>query len=310
MITAVMMKKQIDNLFRKLCRPLTRFLHNDKLKRKLHVLLFEPDTPRGKQFEHILLSSIAGMVFVVMLESIHSLPYAVSLVLKVLEYLFLFAFSIEYLARIYCSPRPERYIFSFFGIIDMLATVPFYIGLFFPSIRHFLIIRMFRLIRALHVFQLHSIIEEGNLLLVSLRRSINKILVFFLFVVILVMIIGTVMYIVEGNMEGTSFSNIPNSIYWAIVTLTTVGYGDITPVTPLGRFLSAMTMLLGYTIIAVPTGIVSAQMHNEIRKAHAAARRCPYCGTEGHGDTATFCWHCGRTLKRIEETEEDRPEKE
>ena len=310
MITAVMMKKQIDNLFRKLCRPLTRFLHNDELKRKLHVLLFEPDTPRGKQFEHILLSSIAGMVFVVMLESIHSLPYAVSLVLKVLEYLFLFAFSVEYLTRIYCSPRPERYIFSFFGIIDMLATVPFYIGLFFPSIRHFLIIRMFRLIRALHVFQLHSIIEEGNLLLVSLRRSINKMLVFFLFVVILVMIIGTVMYIVEGNMEGTSFSNIPNSIYWAIVTVTTVGYGDITPVTPLGRFLSAMTMLLGYTIIAVPTGIVSAQMHNEIRKAHAAARRCPYCGTEGHGDTATFCWHCGRTLKRIEETEEDRPEKE
>ena len=192
----------------------------------------------------------------------------------------------------------------------MLATVPFYIGLFFPGIRHFLIIRMFRLIRTLHVFRLHSIIEEGNLLLVSLRRSINKILVFFLFVVILVMIIGTIMYIVEGNMEGTSFSNIPNSIYWAIVTVTTVGYGDITPVTPLGRFLSAMTMLLGYTIIAVPTGIVSAQMHSEIRKAHAAARRCRRCGNGEPGDDDTCCRHCCRTLKRLEETPKDSHEKE
>ena len=310
MITAVMMKKQIDNLFRRLFRPLIWFLHNGEFKRKLHGLLFEPDTPRGRRFEHILLASIAGMVFVVMLESIHSLPYAVSLVLKVLEYLFLFAFSVEYLTRIYCSPRPERYIFSFFGIIDMLATVPFYIGLFFPSIRHFLIIRMFRLIRALHVFQLHSIIEEGNLLLVSLRRSINKVLVFFLFVVILVMIIGTIMYIVEGNMEGTSFSNIPNSIYWAIVTVTTVGYGDITPVTPLGRFLSAMTMLLGYTIIAVPTGIVSAQMHNEIRKAHAAARRCPHCGKGGLGDDDTYCRHCGHPLTGFGEATKDSHEQE
>lgn len=290
------MKKQVENIFRGLRGLVTRFLRDTELKRKLHVLLFEPGTPRGRRFEHVLLASIGGMVLVVMLESVHSLPRAVTLALKVLEYLFLFAFSVEYLARIYCSPRPGRYVFSFFGIVDMLATVPFYAGLFFPGIRHFLIIRVFRLIRVLHVFQLRSIIEEGNLLLVSLRRSVNKILVFFLFVVILVMVLGTVMYIVEGTTAGSSFSNIPNSIYWAIVTMTTVGYGDITPVTPLGRFLSAVTMLLGYTIIAVPTGIVSAQMHREIREAHASGRRCPRCGRGGHADDAVFCRHCGNAL--------------
>ena len=290
------MKRQMDKIFRRISSPVVRFLHNDELKRKLHVLLFEPDTPQGKRFERTLLASIGGMILVVMLESVHSLPYAVTLALKIIEYVFLFAFSAEYLARIYCSPNPLRYILSFFGIIDMLATVPFYVGLFFPTIRHFLIIRVFRLIRVLHVFRLHSIIEEGNLLLVSLRRSINKILVFFLFVVILVVIIGTVMYIVEGNMEGTSFNNIPNSIYWAVVTVTTVGYGDITPVTALGRFLSAVTMLLGYTIIAVPTGIVSAQMHCEIHNAHTDRYRCPHCGKGGHKDDAAYCWHCGSSL--------------
>lgn len=183
--------------------------------------------------------------------------------------------------------------------------MPFYIGLFFPGIRHFLIIRVFRLVRVLHVFRLHSIIEEGNLLLVSLRRSVNKILVFFLFVVMLVIILGTVMYIVEGGEEGTSFNNIPNSVYWAVVTMTTVGYGDITPVTPLGRFLSALTMLLGYTIIAVPTGIVSAQMHSEIRKAHATGHRCPHCGRGGHGSDALYCGYCGHSLAKPKKNDTD-----
>lgn len=290
------MKKKKKNIFRRFYGSATRFLHNTELKRELHSLLFELDTPRGRRFEHVLLVSIIGMVLVVTLESVHSFPHAVTLALKVLEYLFLSAFSIEYLVRIYCSPHPRRYILSFFGIIDMLATVPFYVGLFFPGIRHFLIIRVFRLIRILHIFQLRSIIEEGNLLLVSLRRSVNKILVFFLFVVILVFVLGTMMYIVEGSTKGSSFSNIPNSIYWAVVTMTTVGYGDITPVTPLGRFLSAVTMLLGYTIIAVPTGIVSVQMHNEIRRVHVGERRCPQCGKGGHREVADYCWHCGHML--------------
>lgn len=279
-------------------RRVVLFLHDEELKRRLHVYLFEPDTPQGSRFENALLTTIGGMVLVTMLESVRSLPYGVTLALKILEYLFLLAFTAEYLARVYCSRRPVRYIFSFFGIVDMLATVPFYIGLFFPGIRHFLIVRVFRLIRVLHVFKLHSIITEGNLLLVSLRRSVNKILVFFLFVVILVLVVGTIMYIVEGGLDGSSFNNIPNSVYWAIVTMTTVGYGDITPVTPLGRFLSAVTMLLGYTIIAVPTGIVSAQMHSEIHKARSAVLRCPHCGRDGHEKDARYCRHCGHPLER------------
>lgn len=291
-------KKAVDHMAHWFCDPVTRFLHNTVLKQRLHVVLFETNTPAGRRFENILLSSISGMVLVTMLESVRSLPYAVTLSLKCLEYLFLFAFTAEYLARVYCSPRPTRYIFSFFGIVDMLATMPFYIGLFFPGIRHFLIIRMFRLVRVLYVFRLHSIIGEGNLLLTSLRRSVNKILVFFLFVVMLVILLGTVMYIVEGNAEGSSFNNIPNSVYWAVVTMTTVGYGDITPVTPLGRFLSAVTMLLGYTIIAVPTGIVSAQMHSEIRNAHANGCRCPHCGKYGHGNDDLYCRHCGHPLAK------------
>lgn len=296
------MKLPTSNIFRKTYDSVIRFFYNEELKRKLYTYLFESDTPQGKWFENILLVSIGGMAVIVMLESVQSLPQVIILILKILEYLFLFAFSVEYVVRIWCSPYPKRYIFSFFGIVDMLSIVPFYVGLFFPAIRHFLIIRVIRLIRILHVFQLHAIIREGNMLMISLRRSLNKILVFFLFVVVLVIVLGTVMYIVEGHKVGTSFNNIPNSIYWAIVTMTTVGYGDITPVTPLGRFLSALIMLLGYTIIAVPTGIVSAQIHNEIRREYGQ-RKCPRCGRKGCVDNGIYCSYCGCLLTKQEEND-------
>ena len=165
---------------------------------------------------------------------------------------FYFFFRLEYVLRLYCSPQPRKYALSFFGIVDLLATLPLYIGWLFGTARYLLVIRTFRLIRVFRIFKLFNYLNEGNFLLRSLVFSSRKIIVFFLFVLILVTSIGTLMYMIEGQRPGTSFNNIPNSIYWAIVTMTTVGYGDITPETPLGRFLSAIVMLLGYTIIAVP----------------------------------------------------------
>ncbi|MDO4755785.1 MAG: ion transporter, partial [Parabacteroides sp.] len=178
---------------------------------------------------------------------------------------------------------------------DLLATLPFYLGLFFSGARYLLIIRTFRLIRIFRVFKLFNFLKEGNLLLNSLRISAPKIIVFFLFVLILVTSMGTIMYMVEGDEPDTRFNNIPNSIYWAIVTMTTVGYGDITPVTPFGRFISAIVMLFGYTIIAVPTGIVSASMVSEQRKK--SRLKCPNCGQSGHDELAEYCKYCGTKLE-------------
>lgn len=218
-----------------------------------------------------------------------------------MEYLFTAFFTFEYLTRIYCSPRPKKYIFSFFGIVDLLATLPLYIGLIFPGARYLLIIRAFRLIRVFRVFKLFNFLNEGERLLTALRESSKKIAVFFLFVVILVTSIGTLMYMIEGTLPNSQFNNIPNSIYWAIVTMTTVGYGDITPVTGLGKFLSACVMLIGYTIIAVPTGIVSASMMKEYKRRRD--KECPNCHRSGHEDNAQFCKYCGHDLNPTSENE-------
>lgn len=237
-----------------------RLMHNEALKRKIYVIIFESDTPMGKLFDVALMLFILLSILVVVAESIQSWAAFIGPHLRILEYTFTAFFTIEYLLRLYCSPKPKQYALSFFGIVDLLATLPFYITWLFGPARYLLIIRTFRLIRVFRVFKLFNFLDEGHLLLSSLYISSRKISVFFLFVLILVISIGTLMYMVEGNQPGTSFNNIPNSIYWAIVTMTTVGYGDITPATPVGRFLSAIVMLLGYTIIAVPTGIVSASM--------------------------------------------------
>lgn len=173
--------------------------------------------------------------------------------------------------------------------------MPLYIGWFFGTARYLLVIRTFRLIRVFRIFKLFNFLDEGNLLLHSLTYSSRKIIVFFLFVLILVISIGTLMYMIEGQRPGTAFDNIPNSIYWAIVTMTTVGYGDITPETPLGRFLSAVVMLIGYTIIAVPTGIVSASMMKEHRRRQVL--KCPHCGRDGHEEGAAYCKYCGGKLE-------------
>jgi voltage-gated potassium channel len=270
-------------------------LHNEKLKHKIYVIIFESDTPMGKLFDVALIGFIVLSILVVIAESIRSWDPIIGPYLRMSEYVFTFFFTLEYVLRLYCSPRPRKYALSFFGIIDLLATLPLYIGWFFGTARYLLVIRTFRLIRVFRVFKLFNYLDEGNLLLHSLVYSSRKIIVFFLFVLILVTSIGTLMYMIEGQRPDTAFNNIPNSIYWAIVTMTTVGYGDITPETPLGRFLSAVVMLMGYTIIAVPTGIVSASMIREHKRRDAM--KCPHCGRDGHEENAAYCKYCGTRLK-------------
>lgn len=270
------------------------FLHNKQLKQKLYIIIFESDTPAGKLFDIILIGCILLSIILVILESLDGLPSSLTLPFTILEFLFTSFFTFEYLTRIYCSPKPRKYIFSFFGIIDLLATLPLYLGLLFPGARYLLVIRAFRLIRIFRVFKLFNFWMEGEILLRSLKESSKKIAVFFLFVVILVTSIGTLMYMIEGSQESSQFNNIPNSIYWAIVTMTTVGYGDITPVTPLGKFLSAFVMLIGYTIIAVPTGIVSVSMMKEYKRIQN--KECPACHKSGHEENAAFCKYCGEPL--------------
>ena len=276
-------------------------LNNKPLKKKLYDIIFESETPAGKAFDVTLIACIVLSIVLVVIESFEGVSGKFSLTLQVLEYLFTFFFTAEYLLRLYCSPNPRHYALSFFGIIDLLATLPLYITWIFGPARYLMIVRVFRLIRVFRVFKLFNFLNEGNLLLRALYASSRKIAVFFLFVIIMVISLGTLMYMIEGQEPGTAFNNIPNSIYWACVTLTTVGYGDIAPVTGLGRFLSSIVMLLGYTIIAVPTGIFSASMVEMVRKENGLneneKRGCPQCGKRRHGKDAIFCNHCGAMLE-------------
>jgi voltage-gated potassium channel len=254
--------------------------HDEDLKRRIYIIIFESDTPLGKAFDVALMVFIVLSIFVVIAESIQGWKAVIGPYLVVL-----------------------KYALSFFGLVDLLSTLPFYIGWIFGPVRYLLIIRTFRLIRVFRVFKLFSFLNEGDMLLRSLAISSRKIGVFFLFVVILVISIGTLMYMIEGQVEGSAFRDIPSSIYWATVTLTTVGYGDITPVTNVGRFLSAFVMLLGYTIIAVPTGIVSATMVQQHRKQTLV--RCPRCGRTGHEEGSQYCRFCGARLEEEEIREEE-----
>ncbi len=282
--------------FRKIQAKWYKLMRNSALKEKLYSIIFESDTPLGKFFDIVLLWAIILSILLVFVESMQGLPPIAKKVFTVLEYVFTFFFTLEYLCRLYCSPTPKKYALSFFGIVDLLSTLPLYIGWIFGPVRYLMVVRTFRLIRVFRVFKLFSFLEEGDLLMRSLMLSSRKILVFFLFVVILVISLGTLMYMVEGNIPNTQFKDIPTSIYWAVVTMTTVGYGDIAPVTPVGRFLSAIVMLLGYTIMAVPTGIVSAQFIHDNQHLSGKKRKCKECGsplpTNSH-----FCPFCGKEVE-------------
>lgn len=280
------------------------FMSNEELKHKLYDTIFGSDSPSGKAFDIVLMIcivvSILITIFDSMLANIFSNHIGVYIMIA-LEYILTIFFTVEYLLRLYCSPNPRAYALSFFGIIDLLSILPMYLGFLVHSARFMIVLRSIRLIRVFRIFKLFSFLNEGYLLLASIRASFRKISVFFLFVLIMVVCLGTLMFMVEGDEPESPFTDIPTSIYWAIVTMTTVGYGDITPVTAIGRFFSSVVMLLGYTIIAVPTGIVSASM---IQASQNAAKRvCPNCGRAGHDENATHCKYCGSELGESSEEE-------
>lgn len=269
-------------------------LSKDKLsglRLKWYEIVFESDTRSGRMYNVVLLICIVASVIVVSMESVSSLsPYAERL-LFLLEWFFTIVFTFDYLARIWIVSNKRRYIFSFFGIIDLLSILPTYLGLFFVGTQSLMVIRSIRLIRIFRIFKLSRYVGEGQNLARALRSSQHKIIVFLVTVLTSVIITGTLMYLIEGPSNG--FTSIPKSIYWAIVTMTTVGYGDIAPQTALGQTLASLIMILGYGIIAVPTGIVSAEMVFQKHKEKITTQVCPNCLKEGHDADAVHCKYCG-----------------
>jgi len=263
-------------------------------KEKLHEIIYEADTPIGKLFDVILLILIVLSIIFVMLESVKGLPVFTYTFLYYAEWIITIFFTFEYIARIITIKRPSKYIFSFYGIIDLLSTLPLYLSFFVTGSSALLAVRALRLLRVFRILKISRYIGESNRLAKAIRDSGAKILVFLFAVLVLCIIMGTVMYLVEG--ESSGFRSIPISVYWCIVTLTTVGYGDIAPVTPLGQFIAAIIMILGYGIIAVPTGIVSAEYSQNTKKVHLNTQVCNNCNATKHSDDARFCYKCGEDL--------------
>lgn len=261
---------------------------------QIHEIIYEADTFAGKAFDVALIFLIALSVLVVMLESVESITAGYARLLRILEWVITVLFSIEYVLRLLSVRHPLRYATSFYGIIDMLAIAPTYLSVIFPSTRFLLVIRILRMFRVFRVLKLGRYLSEGDLIVRALKASRVKIFVFIYSVVGVVVIIGSVMYVIEGD-TNPGFDSIPRGVYWAIVTLTTVGYGDIAPQTALGQFLSAVVMILGYGMIAVPTGIVTAEMSLH-KGVPISTQACPGCSREGHDHDAGFCKHCGEQL--------------
>ncbi len=265
------------------------------LRKKIGDIIFEHDTPPSNLFDVLLLIAILFSVLLVMLESVSSVKLRFGNGLKTLEWTFTTLFTIEYITRLYVAHNRRKYLRSFFGVVDLLAILPSYLSLLFVGSQYFIVIRSLRLLRVFRILKLVQFVGEATVLAKALKASQAKITVFMITVVTLVIIIGSVMYLVEGPANG--FTNIPVSVYWAIVTLTTVGFGDITPKTPLGQLFAALVMILGYAIIAVPTGIVSV----ELGRADQALRqlRCINCHKANHEADAKFCKYCGESLGKL-----------
>ncbi len=264
-------------------------------KDRLHEIIYEADTKAGKIFDVVLLLAILASILLVMLESIESFDAKYHNILNFAEWIITILFSLEYVLRIISIKKPLKYVFSFYGIIDLLSTIPKYLSMFFVGSSHFAALRALRLLRIFRILKLTRYIGASEKLLIALKASKAKISVFLFFVIILCIILGTFMYIIEGAENG--FTSIPRSVYWAIVTLTTVGYGDIAPHTPFGQFIASIIMILGYGIIAIPTGIVSSEMtKNTNNEVHTNTQSCKNCSIENHKDEAEFCYNCGSKL--------------
>lgn len=260
-------------------------------RRRVHAVIFEADTPAGKAFDVALLVAILASIVLVSLESVGSIRARHGPLLRALEMSLTVAFTIEYVLRLVCVDRPLRYARSFYGVVDVLAILPTWLQLVLPGTASLVVIRALRLLRVFRVFKLGHFVKEAEILRQALRASVRKILVFLGSVVTLVFILGTLMYMVEPPEAG--FTSIPESVYWAIVTMTTVGYGDIAPTTVLGKFIASFVMIVGYSIIAVPTGIVTVGLARATPHVAISTQACPSCSAEGHPPGATYCHRCG-----------------
>jgi voltage-gated potassium channel len=273
----------------------TRIKSNSRAdwRKRLYTIIFESDTPAGKWFDVILIVSIFVSVIVVMLDSVHTTSEEYGPVLYALEWFFTLLFTVEYILRLLCIGNPARYARSFFGIIDLMAVLPTYVSLLLPGTRYLLTIRILRILRVFRVLKLVEYNFESQQLVQALWASRRKIIVFLFAVFTLVVIFGSLMYLIEGEERG--FSSIPRSVYWAVVTMTTVGYGDISPKTNLGQALAAVIMVMGYGIIAVPTGIVTVEL-SRARSRKSSNRVCSQCSSEDHSHDAKYCKDCGAKL--------------
>jgi voltage-gated potassium channel len=263
------------------------------VRRRLHEIIFEADTPAGRFFDAALIVSIVISVILVMLDSVESIRASWGDVLYAAEWMFTLLFTAEYALRLYCVGRPLKYATSFFGIVDLFAILPTYFSILLPGSQYLLVIRVLRVLRIFRVFKLVQYLGEARLLIQALRASRRKITVFLFTVLTLVCIFGSLMYLIEDAAAG--FTSIPRSIYWSIVTLTTVGYGDISPQTNVGQLLASVIMIIGYSILAVPTGIVTVEISQAFKK-NITTQACPDCSREGHDRDARFCKYCGAEL--------------
>ena len=267
---------------------------NNTWRTRLHQTIYESNTPAGKAFDIALLIFIIASIVTVMLDSVPSLQLKYGRLFYILEWTFTILFTIEYILRLVCIKRPMGYVTSSLGIIDLLAIIPSYLSIFYVGAQSLLVFRALRLLRVFRIFKLTHFLTEMEFLGAAVRSSLKKISIFMLIVLSVVIILGSVMYLVEGRENG--FNSIPDSIYWAIVTITTVGYGDIAPVTPVGKFIASLIMFIGYGIIAVPTGIVTTEMVMKAREKGHHPEVCPNCGREGHDADAQYCKWCGEKL--------------